>query len=86
MNETTPPPGFQTIGQLATDSSGTGAGTPRNYTNNTNGTFTVNVTSGNTTTIPNNNGLTNDDNGWQWNSGRFANRRVNPTRCPQFVV
>ncbi|MEX1007252.1 MAG: choice-of-anchor U domain-containing protein, partial [Acidimicrobiia bacterium] len=72
--ETTPPTGYNSLPQLATDVGGTGSGTNRNYTN-TIGPLTI--TSGGTLTIPNNSGLSADD--YNYNTGKYANSRVNPT-------
>ncbi len=67
--ETTAPPGYQTLPQLATDPNDT----TRDYTNSI-GPFTI--TSGSTLTIPDNTGLSTTD--FNYSSGKYANRRVNP--------
>ena len=67
--ETTAPPGFETLPQLATDPDDT----TRDYTNEI-GPLTI--TSGSTVTIPNNTGLSTSD--YNYNSGKYSNRRVNP--------
>ena len=83
MSEATPPTGYQALPQLATDQDGTGGGTLRNYTNNSSPAFTITVPAGGTVNVPNNTGLTHNDTNYQWNSGKFANRRVNPTLSPE---
>ena len=67
--ETTAPLGFETLPQLATDPDDT----PRDYTNKIG---PITITSGNNLTIPNNTGLSTSD--YNYNSGKYANRRVNP--------
>ena len=67
--ETTAPPGYQTLPQLATDPNDT----TRDYTNNIG---PITITSGNTSTLPDNTGLSTTD--FNYSSGKYANRRVNP--------
>ena len=76
LSETTPPPSFLALPQLATDADGTGAGTNRDYSN----IGPVTVTNGQTTTIPNNTGLSASD--YNYNSGRYTNSRSNPALPP----
>jgi large repetitive protein len=74
--EVTPPAGFELLPTLATDSNGTGSGTVRDYTDKI-GPF--NVTSGGTTTLPQQPSGGQTTSNWGYNSGLYANRRINPT-------